>query len=593
MKRICYIIAAAMAMVSSIACSVVEIDNPSANQTPLVFTATFDATKANIDENGKFSWVAGDKINVINAEGTSEEVTLAEADIIDGVAKFTTKQLAASDTYYAVYPSVNYKSLSDGLLKVCPQTIQKVVNQKTCVSVCSGEEMNFCFHNTTCLIKFETELSFHHAVFTALGNEKIHSSFTVNPETGVESAVVGDQGNQVFCNSDGKTGPYFFELAPGVTMASGFSIELRDASETVLASYKNTSSITTARNKILNIKNFDSRIDGKYTVTLSDDAENPLSTVDGKVTLPTREGDDTYSFAGWSTTNIEEETTVEPTIIPAGSYSPQTDVTLYPVYSRSEAACFTLSLVYDNNTYYVGPIQKSYFDAVTSASDATSFYIEDNQYLYFYNGDTKTYVCITGDNTSLVFDTDKPHVTWNISTSSGSTTFITNATGNRSLAYNYNSGNPRFASYKAGKTYPNGFSKHDYAAVTYYISSIHGSVEQYTAIIKADNINKIGTGTGYADYNGEHNVTATASDGSTKKMTFTSSQVMPATGTNVGKMQFKASVGSILGTGWGTIVSIDAPDDLTVVYEGGNFSVSKTSKSAGYYDSITIVFSLN
>lgn len=467
-----------MAMVSSIACSVVEIDNPSANQTPLVFTATFDATKANIDENGKFSWVAGDKINVINAEGTSEEVTLAEADIIDGVAKFTTKQLAASDTYYAVYPSVNYKSLSDGLLKVCPQTIQKVVNQKTCVSVCSGEEMNFCFHNTTCLIKFETELSFHHAVFTALGNEKIHSSFTVNPETGVESAVVGDQGNQVFCNSDGKTGPYFFELAPGVTMASGFSIELRDASETVLASYKNTSSITTARNKILNIKNFDSRIDGKYTVTLSDDAENPLSTVDGKVTLPTREGDDTYSFAGWSTTNIEKETTEMPTIIPVGTYAPLADVTLYPVFLRTDPMSFTLSLKFNETEYYVGTriSDKFVLNTPSLQSDAAVFYVEDNQYLYYYLNQTKTYVSHTGTSSDLNFSTTEP-TAWTISDSDNSFT-LKSTTSNRYLGYNYNNGNARFAAYVDDDKYPHIFTKHIVSAgVTYYVSGISGSGE--------------------------------------------------------------------------------------------------------------------
>ena len=70
-----------------------------------------------------------------------------------------------------------------------------------------------------------------------------------------------------------------------------------------------------------------------YTVTLGDDN----STLNGEVvTLPSRSDIGDYTFAGWSGTNVSSETTTAPTIIPAGEYTPTADITLYPVYTKSE-----------------------------------------------------------------------------------------------------------------------------------------------------------------------------------------------------------------------------------------------------------------
>lgn len=75
-----------------------------------------------------------------------------------------------------------------------------------------------------------------------------------------------------------------------------------------------------------------------YTVTLSDDENNPLveASAGAGVTLPTRDAIGSYTFAGWSETNVSTETTNTPTIIPAGAYQPKKDVTLYPVYTKTE-----------------------------------------------------------------------------------------------------------------------------------------------------------------------------------------------------------------------------------------------------------------
>lgn len=74
----------------------------------------------------------------------------------------------------------------------------------------------------------------------------------------------------------------------------------------------------------------------KYTVTFSDGGSVTQASAGEAVTLPTRDAIGEYSFAGWSEANVSEETTTVPTIIPAGSYTPTADITLYPVYTRTE-----------------------------------------------------------------------------------------------------------------------------------------------------------------------------------------------------------------------------------------------------------------
>ena len=78
----------------------------------------------------------------------------------------------------------------------------------------------------------------------------------------------------------------------------------------------------------------------KYTVTLKDDETGLTQTSYGaSVTLPSRTGCDGYTFAGWTktwTSAQTEWTTTAPTIIPAGSYTPQADENLYPVYTKTE-----------------------------------------------------------------------------------------------------------------------------------------------------------------------------------------------------------------------------------------------------------------
>ena len=74
-----------------------------------------------------------------------------------------------------------------------------------------------------------------------------------------------------------------------------------------------------------------------YTVTLGDDNTTLTEEMGGAgVTLPSRDDNGDYTFVGWSEENISVETTTVPTYYSAGEYKPTQDVTLYPVYTRTE-----------------------------------------------------------------------------------------------------------------------------------------------------------------------------------------------------------------------------------------------------------------
>lgn len=73
-----------------------------------------------------------------------------------------------------------------------------------------------------------------------------------------------------------------------------------------------------------------------YTVTLNDNgAQLTEASAGAGVTLPLRPAIGDYTFAGWSIANVPTETTTAPTIIPAGTYHPTSNIALYPVYTRT------------------------------------------------------------------------------------------------------------------------------------------------------------------------------------------------------------------------------------------------------------------
>lgn len=76
-----------------------------------------------------------------------------------------------------------------------------------------------------------------------------------------------------------------------------------------------------------------------YTVTYIDGGSETEASGGAGVTLATRPDLGNYIFAGWCETNVPEETTTAPTIISTSeTYHPTADITLYPIYTRTDGS---------------------------------------------------------------------------------------------------------------------------------------------------------------------------------------------------------------------------------------------------------------
>lgn len=152
----------------------------------------------------------------------------------------------------------------------------------------------------------------------------------------------------------------------------------------------------------------------KYTVTFSDGGSVTQASYGAKVTLPTRSAISSYAFAGWSETNVPDETTTAPTIIPAGDYTPAADITLYPVYSKTEGASgvqnkttsVTISEYASANNWTNGEAyQPLVMDANVSIGGTVSgnnfkYYSSDDSWR-FYTGGSFTVTTSNGTLTSV------------------------------------------------------------------------------------------------------------------------------------------------------------------------------------------------
>ena len=151
-----------------------------------------------------------------------------------------------------------------------------------------------------------------------------------------------------------------------------------------------------------------------YTVTLSDDTENPMTEYSAGVgvTLPERSTLNGYEFAGWSETNVSTETTTAPSIIPAGTYYPTANITLYPVYTKTEVSSaaqdVTTSVTildyasannWSNGIQYTSVALNSDVTATASSGTNTGKYYTNGNDWRFYQGESATLTIATTNGT--------------------------------------------------------------------------------------------------------------------------------------------------------------------------------------------------
>lgn len=170
-----------------------------------------------------------------------------------------------------------------------------------------------------------------------------------------------------------------------------------------------------------------------------------------------------YVFKGWYTASYNNE--AAPTYVtPAGTQIGSEALHFYAVYgvlSEGSSLYFKLSIEVGGTTYYVGGRTGSnkYLDSPTDAANAAQFGIDAGGYLYYTDGETKTYVSNKSNAVDLSFSTNKSDaMPWTVNETASGISFTTTAAGEREFAYNVQ--NPRFAAYQGNNSnYPYIFTK--------------------------------------------------------------------------------------------------------------------------------------
>ena len=155
-----------------------------------------------------------------------------------------------------------------------------------------------------------------------------------------------------------------------------------------------------------------------YSVTLGDDNTTLTESAPGAgVLLPTREPQGVFEFQGWSETNLTTETTTLPTIIPVGNYKPDNDITLYPIYKRSETvggesttasvniAEYASANNWSNGTKYESlTIDENLTAAVAGGSNTGKYYTSNQSWrIYGSESGTLTITSTAGELKSVTF----------------------------------------------------------------------------------------------------------------------------------------------------------------------------------------------
>ena len=166
-----------------------------------------------------------------------------------------------------------------------------------------------------------------------------------------------------------------------------------------------------------------------YTVAFSDGGSVTEASAGAGVTLPSRSDIDDYTFAGWSTTNVPTETTTAPTIIPTGTYHPTSNITLYPVYTKTEGGSGTT-----NKTASVNISTYATNNSWSNGVQYSSISLDANVTATANGGGNTGKYYSSGNGSWRIYSSEKGYMT--ISVSNGELTSATITFSNAALSYN-------------------------------------------------------------------------------------------------------------------------------------------------------------
>ena len=351
-KYICF--AAALAIVGAASCNKELVDN-NAPEVPEVKIATLTAT---IGEPGTKTtlaapedahtsgsavhWAAEDALSVFDGASNVKYTIKTEEDVDytpAATAVFEGTELAAAESYYALYPYTEAATLADGVIKgaVLP-AIQTAVAGNipagAALAVAYTEDRETInFKNVATIIGFTLTEAAEKVVFVATGDEAIAGTIDVTPakDAAPTYEVQDETGSNTITLTDLAAGTYYFTILPDVTLTQGYEFYIG----TELAK-SNTNELTLVRSKIYSL--------GEVKVPLKD-RELSFSPASYEIiwgddfTEPTLKG--TYTEVTYSSDNEEvatvDETTGEVTLNKAGTVTITATVAADETYNAGSA----------------------------------------------------------------------------------------------------------------------------------------------------------------------------------------------------------------------------------------------------------------
>ena len=224
MKKLYLILLASAALLAFASCERTEMEAP-VNGDPAettTLTLSFDGTRTALVD-GKTAWAAGDKVKILNSDGTYTQVVEVPAEQ-DGKTSFDVEVKVKDSRYFAVYPVSAADGITGGKVKIniAASTTGRFADANICAATSEGSTLSM--KNVTAVMKINVNSGNAVEVVQVASKNALVGKYTVDfGETEVELAKTADTVKTAKIVTGGVDGDYYLAVAPGTYLA-GFAV---------------------------------------------------------------------------------------------------------------------------------------------------------------------------------------------------------------------------------------------------------------------------------------------------------------------------------------------------------------------------------
>lgn len=270
MKKIFNILCVAAAIVALASCAKENLGkvNTGSEKT---FQAGFGATRTAIDDTYETTWVKGDQILILNAEGDTDPIDIPDASEGQSTTTITTT-IPDSDTYYAVYGSPESVMDGDNIdIFINDEQTGKWADAQVAAAVAVNQ--TFALKNVSSVIEFEVSDQVNSVEFVAEG--KFGTEAFVSFPEGTPAIEIQQTADMISVSTENVAGKYY---------ASTFPTELENL--TIKINYESTSKeividtpISLTAGNILSLGDIETRAGKTYKVV----SKETFSAISGNI----------------------------------------------------------------------------------------------------------------------------------------------------------------------------------------------------------------------------------------------------------------------------------------------------------------------